>query len=347
MALRVSVIIPNYNYDRTLGMCIRAVQGQTEPPHELIVVDDGSTDTSVQVARSLGAHVIRSCGNSGVAAARNLGAAHATGDVLFFVDSDVALAPDALEQAIAIFKSDPRIGSVCGIYDPTPLIRDSLVEEYRSLQAHYWRASSEGDVTFGFFSLGGIRADVFAELGPFNTALKQTEEIDYGSRLSDRYRLVLTSRVHGRHDDDHELVPMLRKLFRRGRLRIPLYARRRRFARGFETASRAWGSLAALAAVATLPLPLVAGPWGWAAPGVLLLTSIGADAGMYRFVRAQRGSAFLVFFACTHLLVNLAIATGVGVGAAQWLASSQFRRMYDTPPTHDLAALPEAREATA
>jgi hypothetical protein len=203
-------------------------------------------------------------------------------------------------------------------------------------------------VTFGFFSLGAIRADVFAEIGPFNTALKQTEEIDYGSRLSEKYQLVLSARVRGQHDDDHELVPLLRKLFRRGRLRVPLYARRRRFARGFETASRAWGSLAALGAVAASPLPLLFGA-GWAVvPGALLITSLGCDAGMYRFVYARRGAGFVTFFAGTHLLVNLAISGGVGAGAIQWLVSERFRRMYDaTPDLAPVDAAPQRRQVPA
>lgn len=335
MSLAVSVIIPNYNYARTLGMCIQAVQAQTYPAHEVIVVDDCSTDASVEVAQSLAVRVVGTPGNGGVAAARNIGAACATGDVLFFVDSDVALAPEALEKAVALLEADSRLGAVCGIYDPEPLISDSLVEEYRSLQAHYWRASSEGVVTFGFFSIGAIRADVFAEIGPFNTALKQTEEIDYGARLSEKYDLLLTSQVRGRHDDDHELVPLLRKLWRRGRLRVPLYARRRRFARGFETPSRAWGSLAAFTAVVALPLPFMASTAGtaWAVvPAALLAASVCGDAGMYRFAYGRRGVAFLLFFAATHFLVNLAITGGVLTGAAQWLVSGRFRRMYDQPP---------------
>jgi glycosyltransferase involved in cell wall biosynthesis len=324
----VSVIIPNYNYARTLGLCIEAVQAQTHPPIEIIVVDDCSTDDSVAVATALGVQVFSTPGNSGVAAARNLGVAHATGEVLFFVDSDVALAPDALTQTLSMLAANPDAGSVCGIYDPEPLIRDSRVEEYRSLQAHYWRLSSEGVVTFGFFSLGAIRSEVFTELGPFNTVLKQTEEVEYGNRLSQKYDLLLTSTVRGRHDDDHELWPLLRKLFRRGRLRVPLYAERRRFAKGFETASRAWSSLAALAAVLLIPVPLLFGvPFAVLPLGFLALSILG-DAGMYAFVLRRRGPLFGLYFTGVHFLVNLAISAGVAAGAVNWLFSRRFRALY-------------------
>jgi cellulose synthase/poly-beta-1,6-N-acetylglucosamine synthase-like glycosyltransferase len=75
---------------------------------------------------------------------RNFGARHAIGDVLVFVDSDVALRPDAVANAVRLLVSDPQIGAVCGNYDPVPLFRDSLVEEYRCLQQYWWLAVDEG-----------------------------------------------------------------------------------------------------------------------------------------------------------------------------------------------------------
>src|SRR4051794_698168 len=98
----VSVIIPNYNYARTLSACIEAVQRQTYPAIEIIIADDCSTDDSVAVARGHGVTVLESPVNSGVSTARNLGAEHARGDVLFFLDSDVALETDAVAKAVEL-----------------------------------------------------------------------------------------------------------------------------------------------------------------------------------------------------------------------------------------------------
>src|SRR5690242_13384344 len=118
----VSVIIPNYNYARTLRMCIEAVQAQTYRPIEITVVDDCSTDDSVAIAESLGVRVSRTPGNGGVATARNVGAAAASGEVLLFLDSDIALEPTAVERAVERLLADPEAGAVCGVYEPTPLI---------------------------------------------------------------------------------------------------------------------------------------------------------------------------------------------------------------------------------
>ncbi|HEY0697503.1 MAG TPA: glycosyltransferase family 2 protein [Micromonospora sp.] len=328
----VSVIVPNYNYAPSLPLCLRALKAQTYQPVEIIVVDDCSTDDSVEIARSLGVRVIRRDTNGGCAAARNTGAAEARGEILFLVDSDVMVEPDAIEKAVAILDADPSIGAVCGIEDPVPLIRDSRLEEYRALQFHYWSASSEGDVSFLFPAMCAIPRKVFAEVGEFNTRLKQTEEVDYGHRLSQRYRIRLTSVVRGRHDHDHDLRTLLRKLFPRGRARIPLYARRRRFAKGFETGSRAWGSLAAAAGVLAAGVPFVLGPLWALLPAGLLAASVAADAGMYRFVLSRRGPAFLLYFTAVHLVVNLTIAVAAGTGVVQWLLSDRFRQLYDVAP---------------
>lgn len=325
----VSVIVPNYNYAASLPLCLGAIQGQTYPNLELIMVDDGSTDNSVAIAEAMGVRVLRTPVNSGCAGARNLGVAASTGEILMFVDSDVALDPAAIERSVALLAADPKLAAVCGVHDPEPLIRDSKVEEYRALQYHYWSVTAVGLISFMFPAVCALRRSAFDEIGPFNTRLRQTEEVDYGHRLTQRYDMLLTPEVRARHDHDDKLVPLLRKLFRRARARVPLYARRKAFARGFETGSRAGGSLAALAAVATLPLALLFGPLALAVPALALAASLAADAGMYRFVASRRGLGFLAYFTAVHFVVNVTIASGVAVGVLNWLASASFRRLYD------------------
>src|SRR5688500_13379200 len=127
-----TVIVPNYNHAKSLPLCLAAIARQTYTPLEVVVVDDRSTDDSVSIAKSLGFTVISTPENGGPAAARNLGATWAGGEILFFVDSDGALEPDAVATAVAMLTADPALGAVCGIEDPDPLVRDSAVEDYRT-----------------------------------------------------------------------------------------------------------------------------------------------------------------------------------------------------------------------
>lgn len=329
MPALTTVIVPNYNHAASLPACLAAIERQTYAPLEVVVVDDASTDDSVRIAESAGVTVLRNGRNVGPAATRNRGAEWASGEYLFFVDSDGALAPDAVANAVALLEADPDLGAVCGIDDAEPLRSDSRVEEYRALQHHYWCVATEGDVSFLFSAIFAMRATVFADIGPFNPALRWTEEVDYGDRLVRRYRMVSSSSVAARLDHDHQLRPLLRKLFHRVRLRIPLYARRRRFARGYETAPRAYSSLAAALAVTTLPVVPAFGPAWLAVPALLLAGSVACDARMYRFVLSRRGTLFTLFFAGVHFLVNLTIMGGAAAGAVQWLASRRFRVTYE------------------
>ena len=329
MPALTTVIVPNYNHASSLPACLAAIEKQTYAPIEVVVVDDASTDDSVRIAESAGVTVLRNDRNSGPAVTRNRGAEWAGGEYLFFVDSDGALAPDAVANAVALLEADPGLGAVCGIEDAEPLSGNGRVENYRALQHYYWCIASQGDVSFLYSAVCAIRATVFDEVGPFNPALRWTEEVDYGDRIARRYRMVSTSSVVARMDFDSRLTVLLRKFFHRVRCRIPLYARRRRFAQGYETAARAYSSLAAALAVATLPAALVLGPGWLAVPAVLLAGSLACDARMYRFVLSRRGPLFMLYFAGVHFLVNLTIVGGVAAGALQWLASRRFRLTYE------------------
>ena len=329
-APRVSVIIPNYNYAKTLGLCLASIRAQTYQVSEIIVVDDGSTDDSVAVAESFGARVLRTGGNYGPPAARNVGARHATGDVLLFIDSDVALEPDAARIALDMLRADPRNGAICGTFKPEPLIPDGLIEEYRCLQLAY-TMGGEGPISTSYTAILAIKAAVFAEVGGFNGALRHTENADFGHRLSQRYRVILTQKVLGRHDHDDTLRVLLGKFFTRARLHVPLYLRRPEFEGGLASDAKGWGAIAALFALLTLPT-LLLGPWWALLPVALLVTSIVCDLGMYGYVRRQRGVVFTVYFAAIHYVVNVTVALAVAAGALQWIVSGEFRGLYHELP---------------
>ncbi|MDR0929612.1 MAG: glycosyltransferase family 2 protein [Oscillospiraceae bacterium] len=104
MTPRVSVITPVYNAEKTLLRCVNSVLAQTMPDFELLLIDNNSSDDSGAIIRRLaqGDGRIRPLheGKQGVSAARNLGIENARGDYLFFLDSDDALAPNALEMLL-------------------------------------------------------------------------------------------------------------------------------------------------------------------------------------------------------------------------------------------------------
>jgi glycosyltransferase involved in cell wall biosynthesis len=94
----VSIVISNWNYGHFVADCIESALDQSEPPDEIIVVDDGSTDNSVSVlARYFGRITTISKPNGGQSSALNAGFAASTGDIIFFIDADDLLRPEAVE----------------------------------------------------------------------------------------------------------------------------------------------------------------------------------------------------------------------------------------------------------
>ncbi|MFY1686363.1 glycosyltransferase family 2 protein [Plantactinospora sp. WMMB782] len=324
--LTVSVVVPCYNAARTLRACLRSVLAQTYRPVEVLLVDDGSTDESREIAAELGCRVLRQPENRGVSAARNAGVAATRGEVVFFLDSDVALAPDALGNAVDILATNPAVGAVHGTYDTEPLIDDGPVERYRILHAVHWRRRHVGEVRTVIFALAALRRDVLRAVGPLHEGLRDCEDVEYSSRLARHTRVVLTGSVVGRHDDGSRLWPILTEQWRRAVPLVPLaLAAGRTDGVRLERANHPLGVLAAALLLGSLPLavlaPLTPAFAGWLAalPAVLALAFCVADPALPRFVYAQRGLRFTAYFLGVHLLVHLVLVAGMAVGALRWL----------------------------
>jgi GT2 family glycosyltransferase len=333
----VSVIIPNYNYSKTLALCLTSALAQTHRPAEVIVVDDASTDRSRDIAARFGCTLIEQPVNRGVSAARNAGAAAASGEILFFLDSDVALAPDAVAGAVGQLAADPGCGCVYGVYGKRPLIDDGPVEWYRILHLHSALARDTGVTATAFFALAAMPRAVFADIGPFDERLRSAEDDEYSERLIGRYRIRRTGTVVGYHDDAERLLPLLREQYQRARL-MPFSARNR-MRRAALKLNRGTGLAAAVLAVGTATLPIAALAAGAASAGALSVGAVpagflalfaAADPGLARFVLREKGPGFLAFFLGVHFLMNLALAAGAATGYLRVItrSPSRHRRSY-------------------
>src|SRR5436309_15033318 len=114
----VTVIVPAYNEAASIADTIRSLQAQTAPPFGIIVVDDGSTDGTGDVARALGVTVVRPPANTGSkAGAQSFGLRYVRTPLTVAIDADTVLAPDALERLLAAFHR-PAVAAACGFVLP-------------------------------------------------------------------------------------------------------------------------------------------------------------------------------------------------------------------------------------
>lgn len=207
MSHNISVIIPNYNYGRFLREAIDSALGQTLPPHEVIVVDDGSTDDSGAILGSYGDRIITvRQQNQGVGAARNKGAELATGEFLAFLDADDFWAPTKLEKQLAKFETDAEISLVhCGFQDVNS---DGELLDQNLNGGEGWVAEMLLLFEPAILAPGGttlIRRTDFLDVGGYdvNPDLHPSEDWDFSYRIARRSKFgfvpepLLFYRQHG------------------------------------------------------------------------------------------------------------------------------------------------------
>jgi glycosyltransferase involved in cell wall biosynthesis len=174
----VSVIIPVYNTERYLAQAIESVLGQSLPAAEIIVVDDGSTDRSPEIARSYNAAVqVITQGNQGAAAARNRGIEASQGSLLAFLDADDYWTSDKLERQAAAL-ADPGLDMVFGGVQQfiSPEL-DEAVKQSLRLPEQISPGYCAGAML--------IRREAFLKVGYFNPQRQIGDFIDWYARAQE------------------------------------------------------------------------------------------------------------------------------------------------------------------
>jgi GT2 family glycosyltransferase len=197
----VSIIIPVHNGDALFQQCLASVKALDPAPMELVVVVDGECERARELAQLSGATVLHVREQAGPARARNLGAGQARGEILFFVDSDVALPSGALDDIMRLFADEPDLAALIGSYDDAPGSPDFL-SQYRNLLHHFVHQTGDEEASTFWGACGAIRRDVFLALGGFDEAYRypSIEDIELGYRLKRAgYRIRLHKSLQVKH----------------------------------------------------------------------------------------------------------------------------------------------------
>lgn len=214
----VSIIIPVYNGGTAFKTCLQSLElyrpNTTSLSTEVIVVADGCTDGSDLLAKQFGATVLRTPSTSpgGPARARNIGAHQATGDILFFIDADVALHSSTIQQVADLFQAEPNLDAVIGSYDDEPGSLNFL-SQYKNLFHHYTHQTSNEEASTFWGACGAIRRQVFLGMGGFDERYikPSIEDIELGYRLKDQgYSIRLCKSIYVKHLKCWEPLSLLR-----------------------------------------------------------------------------------------------------------------------------------------
>ncbi len=177
--MKISFIIPTYNSEKTILLCVESILLQKEETDEIVVVDNGSTDSTLDILKNSKVNNIFIKNNCNISTLRNLGAKQSSGDLLAFIDSDCILKEGWLRNA-KLFLVDETIhasGSKVNLPENAKWIEKAWFSQRRSgvFRANY--------INSGNFI---IKRDVFDFVKGFDDALVTGEDSELCLRLTER-----------------------------------------------------------------------------------------------------------------------------------------------------------------
>ena len=326
----VSLIIPNRNGAATLARCLQAALASHYPRFEVIVVDDASADDSVAVIRRYPCRLVRLECHGGAAQARNVGAAHARGEILFFTDADCLLEKHALACAVDTLARTGPGAVVGGTYTRAPADR-RFFSRFQSVFIHYCETRSTSPDYLATHALA-IRAAYFRRCGGFREDfLPILEDVEFSHRLRRQgQRLVMNPAILARHVFNYSAAHSLRNAFRKSMYWTLYSLRQRDLLADSGTASLGLKAnvVAYAASLSLLALALFTGEPLWAAAAAAALgLNLYANRGLLAAFHRARGLPFALAAGLYYLLVYpLPVGAGATAGLLRYPRRTGPRR---------------------
>jgi protoporphyrinogen oxidase len=308
----LSIVVPAHNASEHLATCLEALHASSFGDFEVLVIDDCSSDHSEDVIRSHGAAYLRTPRRLGPAGTRNLGADQARGRIIVFVDSDVAVSPDTLQQIADDFEQDSDLAAVFGSYDQSPAA-PGFFSQYKNLTHHYVHQNSNPRAVTFWTGCGAIRSDIFRRFGfDGDKHAYRMEDIELGLRLRRaEHKILLDKRIQVKHlkrwtfvgmlksDIRDRAIPWAKLILESGEMPADLnLSRTARFSVAITMLLVAFAGLPLVSAGFGKP-PLRLSGLGIAG-SILLL--IRLNRALYHFFWKQRGTAFMIAAMPVHWL---------------------------------------------
>jgi len=304
----ISIVIAVYNAHAEIGQCLDSIFRNKWPFFEVIIVDDASTDNSIEIVNNYDCRVFRSELNHGPAYARNLGVSKANADIVLFLDADTEVLHNALELYYNDFLNNPELLAVIGIPSPKSL-RRGRASDYNALRNHFTLLSAEPITDYFTTQMGAIRKQAFYDVGGFSEKYRHADIEDYelGLRLPPNTILIDKKIIINHHFPS--FISIFSKYFRRASLLASLTMERKRLAKAHSNLKRVVSVCSASLAILFLPLTAISGYfWFYAGFACMVMVTINLD--LLHFVAKERGFFYLFEFIFFELVFSLAISAG-------------------------------------
>lgn len=323
----VSIILPVYNDENTVEVCLRTLIRQNYTDKEIIVVDDGSTDNTPTIISKMAKQhpsLVRVVfiPHGGASKTRNVGLKHAVGEIISFSESDAIYSREYIENAVKFLSLNPHMAGACLTGAPW-ILKSTLVTSGIYVENRIQRKLLEEEKIEPFYAWV-FRKKVLEEIGGFDENLYQAEDRDLFSRIKRRgYQIGLVTGVYWQHKRDQNLWEFLRRCYLGGKTRILFIMKHRKITGFLRAVSLLWFLVIALLLLPFFPLfSLVA---------LILLLAIPA---IYKLFFALRlgwscveKRRYLLFFPIFFLLRHLANALGYTHGLLVVLTRKIQRKM--------------------
>lgn len=340
-----TVIVPAYNPGKGLEHCLEALAQSTYQHFDVLVVDDGSTESIKPPVERFGYQYLRIDGPVGPSRARNLGVRETKSEFVVFIDADVCVHPDTIERMAQNFAKDKDLAAVIGTYDDSPA-DPGFLSQYRNMFHHYTHCQSAGQVTTFWSGCGAMRRDVFIKYGGFDEQRYRCpaiEDIELGTWVTaDGGRIVLDQKIQCKHLKRWSFSNMVKTdIFQRGIPWIDLMLRSGKVAKTLNVTGSQRLSVGLVFTACSLIVLAIWWPWALIGTAAAIIAVTLLNIKLYRFFVSRRGLWFAIKSLLLHWLYFSCCGISVIAGTVRFYVSG--RRITNRQGRSDT---PEGRSTT-
>jgi glycosyltransferase involved in cell wall biosynthesis len=312
-----SIIIPCYNAEKTLSLCLHAIYSSKFNNFEVLVVDDGSKDNSIAIASDFPCTLVRAEKNQGAAAARNRGAKKGVGEVLLFIDADVVINENTLNL---FHKSLQTYPAVFGIYQQKSGV-DNLFSNYQNFFAHKSIQETKEHTTMFYTYCAAVKKEIFDAAGGFDESWKRAtfEDVEFGLRISAAgHQILLNKAINVTHYNHFNLKRFVNNYFFKSRELSKLMFSSQKLSQSNEGWTNRKNMVSFLTGMLLIPTLLASAVWpGASALFVLTLVFfIGLNVDFYKFIAINKPKSLPAYF-LLNVFVQLVSACGITLGMTE------------------------------